>query len=120
MPLEAATYITDLVPANPVHTDPLSQADSHMRLTKQVLKNTFPNVSAVRSQRPTSDLNGFVPVGGIILWAGSPRASQLTLRSAMAVGGVPDLRDRFVIGAGGSSQPRSRGSLASNQLTRVP
>jgi hypothetical protein len=45
MPLEAATYITDLVPTNPVHTDPLSAADSQMRLIKQVLKNTFPNAS---------------------------------------------------------------------------
>jgi microcystin-dependent protein len=45
MPLESATYISDLNTANPAHTDDLSEADSHMRLTKAVLKTTFPNVT---------------------------------------------------------------------------
>lgn len=46
MPLETATYLTDLVPANPAHTDPNSQADSHSRLIKAVLKATFPNFTS--------------------------------------------------------------------------
>jgi hypothetical protein len=49
MPLEAATYINQLVATNPVHTDPLSAADSHMRLIKQVLQNTFPQISGAVS-----------------------------------------------------------------------
>lgn len=41
MPLETATYIDDLVPTNPAHTDQLSAADGHIRLIKAALKNTF-------------------------------------------------------------------------------
>jgi hypothetical protein len=43
MPLETATYISDLDSSNPGHTDQLGQADSHMRLIKSVLKATLPN-----------------------------------------------------------------------------
>lgn len=46
MPLETATYISDLNVANPAHTDGLNQDDSHMRLVKSTLKNTFPNFTA--------------------------------------------------------------------------
>lgn len=45
MPLESATYIHDLAPANPTDTDGLNQAGAQIRLTKQVLVNTFPNVT---------------------------------------------------------------------------
>jgi microcystin-dependent protein len=46
VPLETATYLHDLVVANPAHTDGLSQADSHMRLLKSTLQNTFPNFTS--------------------------------------------------------------------------
>lgn len=45
MGLETATYINDLVSANPLSTDAVSQGDDHLRLIKQVLKNSFPNLS---------------------------------------------------------------------------
>jgi microcystin-dependent protein len=45
MPLETATYISDLVASNPAHSDGLNQADAHARLTKSVLKATFPNIN---------------------------------------------------------------------------
>ncbi len=44
MPLEVATYINQLNPANPVGSDPLAQADDHLRLLKTTIKNTFPNI----------------------------------------------------------------------------
>lgn len=46
MPLETATYISDLNVANPAHTDGLAQADSQMRLLKSTIKATFPNFTA--------------------------------------------------------------------------
>jgi microcystin-dependent protein len=46
LPLETATFISDLLPSNPAHTDGLNQADAHMRLTKAALKNTFPNFTS--------------------------------------------------------------------------
>ena len=48
MPLEAATYVQDLVITNPVGaTDPKSDGDNHLRLIKQVLKTTFPDANGV-------------------------------------------------------------------------
>lgn len=44
MALEVATYINQLNPANPVGSDPLAQADDHLRLLKTTIKNTFPNI----------------------------------------------------------------------------
>lgn len=46
MPLEEATYISDLVATNPVHaTDDVSAGDDHIRLIKAAVKATFPNIS---------------------------------------------------------------------------
>ena len=45
MALETATYINGLNTANPAATDPLSQADEHLRLIKSTIKATFPNVT---------------------------------------------------------------------------
>lgn len=45
MALESATYISDLVTTNPAGGDQKSTLDDHARLTKTVLKNSFPGVS---------------------------------------------------------------------------
>ena len=42
MGLETGTWIEDLVPANPLGTDPKSQGDDHIQLIKSVLQNTLP------------------------------------------------------------------------------
>ncbi len=44
MPLESATTIDQLVITNPVATDPLAEADDHIRLIKAALKATFPSL----------------------------------------------------------------------------
>lgn len=62
MALESATYISDLVPTNPAHTDLLSQADGHLRLIKQVIQNTFPSVNNVVSAND-SDLSAIAHAG---------------------------------------------------------
>lgn len=41
MALESATYISELVAANPPGTDPISQGDDHIRMIKDVLKTQF-------------------------------------------------------------------------------
>lgn len=46
MPLETATYVSQLASANPAHSDQLNQADAHLRLIKSVLLATFPNFTA--------------------------------------------------------------------------
>ena len=45
MALETGTYISDLNPLNPTSSDPKSQGDDHLRLIKDALKTTFPNVT---------------------------------------------------------------------------
>lgn len=46
MGLEVATYIHELDPSNPIGgSDPKSQGDDHIRLTKSTLQNTLPNVT---------------------------------------------------------------------------
>lgn len=48
MPLEIATYLSQLVSTNPVGaTDDSSEGDDHIRLLKSVLLATFPNASKV-------------------------------------------------------------------------
>jgi len=46
MPVETADYISDLDQANPLSGDTGQQGDDHMRLTKKVLLQSFPNVDA--------------------------------------------------------------------------
>jgi len=60
MALESGIYISDLVPTNPVGSDPLAFADDHTRLIKATLKNTFPNVTGAVTVTQT-DLNTKVP-----------------------------------------------------------
>jgi hypothetical protein len=102
MPVESATYINQLAPANPAHTDGLNQGDSHMRLIKQVLQNTFPNITG-QVTSTQSDLNAVIPVGGIIMWSGSLFSIPANYHLCDGTSGTPDLRDRFVVGAGGVS-----------------
>jgi hypothetical protein len=51
MPLEAATYINDLVVTNPPSSDSKSQGDDHLRLIKAALKATFPLAVGARKFR---------------------------------------------------------------------
>lgn len=100
MPLETATYISELVTNNPAHTDGLSQADSHARLTKATIKATFPNFTAAaltstqaqldaavanvvtgtaagRFFAGTAALPGLTPIGDTNTGLWSPAADQL-------------------------------------------
>jgi microcystin-dependent protein len=104
LPLETATYLSDLVTSNPAHTDGLSQADSHARLIKSTLKATFPNFTGValastqaqldaavsvaagttpsRIPMGTAALPGLTVVGDINSGWWSPAADQLALSLA--------------------------------------
>lgn len=51
MGLEAATYIHQLNPANPVGAvDPKAQGDDHLRLIKSAIQATFPNITGAMTQ----------------------------------------------------------------------
>jgi len=112
MPVESAAYINNLNPAYPASTDGVKEGDDHIRLVKQVIQNTFPNVTGpvTKTQAQLNYVAVEFPIGGIVLWSGSIASipSGWALCNGQTVartdnGGnitTPDLRDRFVVGAG--------------------
>lgn len=196
MPLETATYISDLNPSNPAHTDNLSAIDSHLRMIKQTLKATFPNVNgavaatdedlsgtvglmgdgvltvkapasgssiggstvlkgagtnadvtivndsgtlkvkvgtttvltvdgsgnltataAVNGATIKQASNALLPAGCIIQWSGSVASIPAGWALCNGSNGTPDLRDKFVVGAGGTRSPSATGGAASVAIT---
>jgi microcystin-dependent protein len=99
MALETASYIDGLVATNPLGSDPLADADGHIRLVKSALKATFPNITGPVTVTQDS-LNSPLPSGGIIIWSGDIAAIPSGWLLCDGGSGTPDLRDRFVVGAG--------------------
>lgn len=62
MPIEAATYISQLNPANPTASDPKSEGDDHLRLLKQVPLNQWPNFTAAPVLATVAEHNYLVGV----------------------------------------------------------
>ena len=79
MSLESASYINGLVETNPLGSDPLSDADGHLRLIKAALKNTFPNLSGAVTV--TQDALNSLAAG-----VGSPGAIQYYAMSTPPTG----------------------------------
>ena len=79
MPLENLTgpnvFISNLVQTNPAATDPESEGDDHLRGIKNVLLNSFPNITGAMTLTQ-GQLNALanqvpqVPVGAILDFAG--------------------------------------------------
>ena len=117
MSLESATYINGLVPANPLGSDPLADADGHLRLLKSTLKATFPNITGpVTATQAT--LNNPFPVGGIIMWSGATVPSGWFLCDGN--NGTPNLKDRFIIGSGGSFATGATGGSTTISAANLP
>ena len=67
MALESATYINQLVDTNPLGSDVISQGDDHIKLIKEVLQASFPDVVGQASatiftsaSAPTSNVRGTI------------------------------------------------------------
>lgn len=95
MPIETATYINQLVPANPVSTDGVGQGDDHVRLVKQVLQNTFAAFTGAAVTATEADLNAIHGIGaggaGSVTVGGTAQAGSLTLKGGNTGGTQPDL-----------------------------
>lgn len=65
MGLESATYISELNEAWPLGTDGKNTLDNHARMTKAVLKNTFPNIGAAAVTGTAAQINAAVASGGL-------------------------------------------------------
>lgn len=125
MPLETASFINQLDSANPLGSDPIAAGDDHIRLIKAAVKATFPNITGavtkthaeINNLASQTDLTALtastnasiaalspyiVPSGGIIIWSGAQAAIPSGWVLCNGANGTPDLRDRFVVGAGSS------------------
>jgi microcystin-dependent protein len=127
MALESATHIHQLVESNPTTNDPIRQGDDHIRLIKAALKATFPNITGAVTPTQAqmnllSTLNqvgygGIVPRRGIIMWSGTIAEIPSGWFLCDGQNGTPDLRDMFIMGAGGEYNPGDTGGAAEVTLT---
>jgi hypothetical protein len=69
----------------------------------------------VTATRFTGD--GTIPIGGIIMWSGTVATIPSGWALCNGANGTPDLRDRFVLGAGGNYTPGTRGGNENIRLT---
>lgn len=125
MALESATYPNQLVETNPTGADPKGAGDDHIRMLKRVIKATFPNLTGAvtMTQAQLNQLgtpNLFVQPGMIVMWSGSLSSLPAGWLLCNGVGtistgeSVPDLRDRFILGAGASAAVRAVGGTATH------
>lgn len=95
MPLESATYISDLNASNPAATDELLQGDDHIRLIKSAIKATFPNFTAAPLVSANTDIDALVsaaPNGASVLAdAGANFKTNTTDGIANPVAGEVDI-----------------------------
>lgn len=89
MGLETATYISQLVDTNPVHTDGLNQTDAHLKLIKATLLDTFPNFTAAALNSTQAQIDSAV---GLVTGSGGAAAFPAGTVGApsIAFNGDPD------------------------------
>jgi microcystin-dependent protein len=119
MALETATYINGLVQTNPLGSDPLADADGHLRLIKSTLKATFPNITGPVTAAQGA-LNSPFPAGGIIMWSGSTGSIPSGWLLCNGANDTPDLRDRFIIGSGGTFATGATGGSTTISAANLP
>lgn len=110
MSVETATYISDLNPSFPTATDGMKEGDDHIRLIKDVIQATFPNIDGAVTATQEKLNNGAIPTGSIVLWystsasipTGWTACDGVQVAKMDGSGNItpPDLRDKFVVAAG--------------------
>ena len=88
MGVESATYISELVPANPLAGDPVGQGDDHLRMLKTVLQTQFSGLAGTTAitadESEMNLLDGKTVIGDAVLasdqsWSGSQRGTPQTI-----------------------------------------
>lgn len=132
MALETAQFINGLNPSNPAGADRLHQGDDHIRLLKQSIKNTFPNIKGpvTLSEEQLNAAMNQVPIGIVTLWYGESSAipSGWALCNgqehdrADGTGKIttPNLVDRIPIGAGPLVDPGEATGKTDYSLSTSP
>lgn len=110
MGLEIVQFVSDLNVAWPAPTDKMRFGDDHLRNIKTALKNTFPNLTGAMelTQVQLNTLPAWqeamvahlVPTGAILAWSGAEDEIPDGWALCDGANGTPNLRDRFIVGAG--------------------
>jgi len=95
--------------------------------TKTTYENgTAPGISAERlnnNENKTDELDkaftGLLPTGMIVMWAGAVLSIPAGWNLCDGTNGTPDLRGKFITGAGGSYNPGDTGGEATHVLTEA-
>lgn len=126
MGLEAAATIDQLNPDWPLGADYVREGDNHLRVVKGAIKGTFPNLVGATSitalmvnQLPEAGFTAFltellkhvVPTGAVITWSGSIGTIPDGWALCDGSGGTPDLRSKFILGAGTVAVGVTQGAL---------
>lgn len=113
MALESGSYIDSLNTNNPVATDPLAQADDHIRLIKATIKASFPNITGAVTLTQT-EINALKTS-----LSAASGTRMLFQNSSSPVGwtksvdsGFNNAALRVVTGSVGSTTDKSGGSVA--------
>jgi len=136
MGLETAVTIDQLIEAWPLQTDKIRQGAGHLRTIKGAVKTTFPNITepmtktaAALNTLPddfgallTELLKHVEKKGSIKVWDVANNAIPdgwvpCDGRTVSGYGVVPDMRDRFVVGAGLSYAAGATGGSISKTST---
>lgn len=117
MAVEPAQYISDLNASYPdAFSGKAGEGDDHIRMIKDVLLRTFPNADQEFDLKALAGLAG-VPSGTIVMWHGEIADIPVGWNLCDGSNGTPDLRDRFVYGAGGDKNPGDTFGTADASLT---
>ena len=132
MGLETAEFIHQLNEEWPTPEDFRREGDDHFRLLKGAIRRTFPNIAGA-VQLTHTQLNSLLayvgdvednligtlnlfPVGGIILWSGSVGTVPAGWALCDGTQGTPDLRNKFVVGAGGTYNVAATGGVLTHTV----
>jgi microcystin-dependent protein len=109
-------FISDLNPLNPAEGDLAKDGDNHIRLVKTAVKQTFPNITGAVTPSHTDLNTRLVPSGVILMWSGSIATIPSGWLICDGTNGTPNLRDRFVVGAGSTYAVEATGGAATVAL----
>jgi hypothetical protein len=90
-------------------------ARTNLGLGSMAVQNSG-NVNITGGTITNTNISGLVPTGAILLWSGSTSNIPLGWYLCNGANGTPDLRDRFVLGAGGAYIVGSSGGSPNSVL----
>jgi microcystin-dependent protein len=136
MPTEGAGSISELNSAAPTATGPAGEGDDELRQLKTVLLASFPALDGLITNtgatggagdtdppdaatfsklfedvRAALGSSSAVPVGAIVMWAGTEAQIPTGWALCNGLNATPDLRDRFILGADEANSRYSIGQL---------